>query len=192
MKSFANITTWILHPVTLTIPAVYLIVFNSTGDTGSSLYWTFVSLIFSLVLSLFVMIGVKRGFFNNLDVSNRSQRVILYPFVIGIVILFSLLVFALRGPWALITAGTFFICALVILDIINTKIKASVHVAAVTAIVVGIIYLYKGYSFFLLALIPLVAWARIVEKRHTLNETIVGAVCGMVLTVIAIFIVQLL
>lgn len=192
MKSFANIITWVLHPVSLAIPAVYLIVLNSTGNHKSSLYWTFVALIFSLILSVFVLIGVKKGFFNNLDVSNRSQRVILYPFVIGIVIVFSLLVFVFRGPWALITAGTLFTLALLILDIVNMKIKASVHVASVSAIVIGIIYLYRGYSFLLLLFVPLVAWARIVEKRHTLKETIVGAVCGITLTVIAIFIVQLL
>jgi len=39
-------------------------------------------------------------------------------------------------------------------------------------------------------LVPLMAWARIVEKRHTLKETIVGGAMGVIFSFIAIYIVQ--
>lgn len=190
MLFFANTLTWILHPIVLVIPAVYLLTFNATGQTNTAIYWTLVSIIFSAIVSAFVLVGVAKGFFNNIDVSNRKQRVILYPFSVAVVLLFALYVYINNGPRILILAAILFVVALVTLDIINTKVKASVHVASVSALIMGIIYLYGGVSYLLLLLIPLVAWARIVQKRHTIKETIVGAICGIVLTITAINIVQ--
>ncbi|MDO8269612.1 MAG: hypothetical protein Q7T54_03015 [Candidatus Levybacteria bacterium] len=190
MILFANILTWILHPVVLTIPAVFLLTYYSTGSTQTSYYWTFISLIFSGLVAAFVLIGVKKGFFNNIDVSNRRQRVILYPFVISVVLLFAFFIYSQGGPVNLTMGAILFVVALIILDMINRKIKASIHVASVCAIITGVIYLYGGVTYLLLLLIPLVAWARIVKKRHTPQETIVGAVCGILLTVIAVNIVQ--
>lgn len=191
MKFLANGITSILHPVTITIPGVFLIVYSSTGNFHSAFYWSLLSLVFSAFVSLFVLFGVKKGFFNNLDVSNRKQRVILYPFVIVTVFLFALAVHFLRGPFTLIVSSFLMVFSLLILDAINSKIKASIHVAAVSSLVVGVVYLFGGASYLLVFLIPLEAWARIYEKRHTLQETIVGAVSGIVLSVFAIFIVQL-
>ena len=92
MKLLANIVAYTLHPVTLTLPAVFLIVYTSTGNFNVALYWTFLSLVFTGIVSIFVLLGVKKGFFNNFDVSNRRQRVVLYPFVIAIVLSFAFFV----------------------------------------------------------------------------------------------------
>ncbi len=191
MKLFANVLTWILHPIVLTVPAVYLLTYYSTGNTNTALYWTLISFLFSGIVSGFVLIGVKLKFFNNIDVSNRKQRVILYPFAVAVVLLFAMLIYFQNGPSNLTLGAILFVIALVILDLINRRIKASIHVASVCAFFTGVIYLFGGYSFLLLLLIPLVAWARVIEKKHTPKETIVGAICGVGLTVAAITIVQL-
>jgi membrane-associated phospholipid phosphatase len=192
MKLFAKVINVILHPVALTLPGVFLIVFQSTKDTNEAFLWTFFSVIFSGIVSLFVLYGVKKGFFNNLDVSNRKQRIILYPFIIAVVILFIGFVYLMHGPSSLIKASVLIIAALLILDIINTKIKVSGHVAVVSSLVTGLVYAYGGAVFISILLIPLIAWARITEKRHTLKETVVGALCGIVLSLTAIYIVQFL
>lgn len=190
MKLLANIVAYLLHPVTLTLPAVFLIVYTSTFDFNLSLYWTFLSVVFTAIISVFVLFGVKKGFFNNIDVSNRKQRVILYPVVIAVVLLFAFFVFSQNGPRSLVYASCMFVAALIIFDIVNTRIKASIHVAAVASLVTGVVYHYGSIAYFLILLIPLMAWARIVEKRHTLRETIVGGVMGVIFSFIAIYIVQ--
>lgn len=192
MKSFAKVINVVLHPVIVTIPGVYLIVYKSTGQTQLALFWTFISIIFSSIIGLFVLYGVRKGFFNNLDVSNRKQRIILYPFIIAVVCLFIGFVYIVHGPSILMKTSALIIFALVFLDGVNTKLKVSGHVGVVSAFVTGFIYAFGGISFLSLSLIPLIAWARIIEKRHTLRETIVGATCGMGLTLIAIIVVQFL
>ncbi len=190
MKLLANIVAYLLHPVTLTLPAVFLIVYTSTSDFNLSLYWTFLSVVFTGIISFFVLFGVKKKFFNNIDVSNRKQRVILYPVVIAVVLLFALFVYFQNGPRSLVYASCMFVAALIVFDIVNTRIKASIHVAAVASLVTGVVYHYGSSAYLLVLLIPLMAWARIVEKRHTLQETIVGGVMGVLFSFIAIFIVQ--
>jgi hypothetical protein len=182
----------ILHPATLILPAVFLIVYKSAGDSHDAFLWTFISLLFSGAVALFVLIGVKKGFFSDIDVSIKSQRIILYPFVVAVTLLFTGFIYIFHGPTSLIVASILFVIALIILDVINIRIKASVHVASVAAIVVGIIYLYGGITFYLLAFIPLIAWARVHEKRHTIKEAIVGAACGIVFSMAAILVVQLI
>lgn len=190
MKLLANIIASVLHPATLILPAVFLIVYKSVNSYDSAFLWTVVSLVFTGFVAAFVLLGVKKGFFSDIDVSVKKQRVFLYPFVIVVTLLFIGVIYLFKGPSLLIIAGILFILAMIIMDVINIKIKASAHVASIAAIVTGIFYLYGGSTIILFALIPLVAWARIVEKRHTLKETIVGAGIGILLTVIAFFVVQ--
>ncbi len=191
MHKIANLVNFALHPIVLTIPSVFLLTYVATKNFQTSFLWTVFSLVFSGLISLFVVLGVKKGFFNNIDVSNRKQRIILYPFAIGIIILFSLSVVFFDGPKVLADAGIFFIISLAVLDLVNNKIKASVHVACLSAFVTGIVYVWGGPAFLLYLLVPLIAWARIIQKRHTLSETIVGAFLGITLTVVSIYIVQL-
>lgn len=191
MKLFSQIIGIVFHPVLLSLLGVYLIVHSSTQNFQVAVYWTIISTFFAFLIGIFVYIGVRKGFFNNLDVSNRKQRVILYPFAIFVIILFGIFVFIVKGPFVLIESCIVFTISLLLLDLINSKIKASVHVASVAALVTGIItiYGYKYIPFYLLVLLS--AYARIVGKRHTVNEAIVGAFCGILLTVIGIFVVQL-
>ena len=173
MKLLANILTWLLHPVALSIPSVFLIVMASTGNQLVALYWTFISLVFSSIISLFVLWGVKKGIFNNIDISNRKQRIIAYPVVIIVVCLFALTTYVFKGPLILIKGSALFIVGLIILDFVNSRIKASIHVASAAAFFTGLSYGYGGIFYLSLLLIPFVAWARIAEKKHTLRETVV-------------------
>lgn len=192
MSSIAKVINVLLHPIVITIFGVFLIVYRSTGQVQLAAFWTLVSLFFSGIIGAFVIFGVKKGFFNNLDVSNRKQRIILYPFIIAVVILFIVSVYFLQGPQILIITSLLIIAALIFLDMVNTKIKVSGHVGVLSAFVAGFVYAFGGISFLAFFLIPVIAWARITEKRHTLQETVVGAVCGIGITLLAIFVVQFL
>lgn len=192
MKQFAKVVTAIIHPVTLMVPAVFIIVYKNGESPSTAFVWTFIALLFSAIVGGFVLHGVKRGFFKDLDVSVRKQRIILYPFVIGVVFLFMILVLLAHGPKVLEYSSIIFMIALIILDFINRKIKASVHVAAISALVVGFIFIYGGWAILSLLLIPLVGWARVVLKRHTVKEVVVGAGCGIILSILGIVIVQLI
>ena len=90
----------------------------------------------------------------------------------------------LNGPKILFLAFFALLLGLIVIVIINKWVKASIHVATATAVLLFIGILYKGYYFLFLSLIPLLAWARVKTKEHTLPETIIGSVLGATLTLI--------
>ena len=190
MKLLASLITTILHPLVLALTAVYLIVFQETGDSRTAFLWTCISIIFAGIIAGFVLFGIKKGFFTNIDVSVRKQRIILYPFAAVVMAFFSFLIYSLKGPVSLFVGIIFFILALLVLDVINKKIKASIHVATVTALAVGLIEMFGVLFMPCLITIPLVAWARVLEKRHTVKETIAGGIAGSTLSIIGIFVVE--
>ncbi len=189
---FAKLVNIILHPVFLVSPAVYLIIIGTGGSVNIALFWSAIALGFVFFVSLYIFIGIKIGFFTNFDVSKREQRLYLFPVVIfcGVTFLFSLILF--NGPRSLFFALIYFLLSVALLALVTIKIKASIHVGSITAGIVSAIYFFGAEYMFLLILIPIMAWARIREKRHTLKETIVGFLLGLMLALFGIYSVQYL
>lgn len=188
----ANIVTGILHPLILALIAVYLLVFEETKNQMVALRWTGISIIFIGIIAVFVLYGIKKKFFTNIDISVRRQRVILYPFAAAIMVIFSLVIIATHGPKALLFGIILFIISLVILDLINKKIKASIHVASTAALAVGVVAAFGSIAYPVLLLPFFVAWARVVEKKHTPKETVAGYIAGTSLAVVSLIVVQYL
>lgn len=190
MILFARIVTTIFHPVVLVTPTVFLIILASGESVATAISWSGYVLLIVLLVSAYILIGVKRKIFTNFDVSKRSQRMYLFPVIIfaGVVYFLSLVYF--NGPSVLLGAILYFIFAIAILSFINLKIKASVHVGSVTAALVGLVYSFGISYIFLFILIPVMAWARVKEKKHTPKETLAGFIFGLVLALVSVFIVQ--
>lgn len=192
MKIFAQLINLVFHPVVLVSPVVFLIVLGSTNQFSDALFWALVSLGFVILISSYILIGMRFGFFTNFDVSKRQQRIYLFPAVIIAGLLYLLSIIYLKGPRELIISIVYFLVSVFVLAVVTLKIKASVHVGAITAGIVSTIYFFGSSYNFLLFLIPLMAWARIKQKRHTLKETIVGFLLGLLLAILGIFSVQYL
>jgi len=192
MLKIARFITFILHPMVLVSPAVFLIVIASGGGYYEAFLWTIVTLLFTLFVAGYILLGVKKGFFSNFDVSKRKQRIYLFPFVIATALIFLAVLFNFNGPKALLMAILYFVIALAILTVVNLRVKASIHVASLTAALVSASYLFGVLFYPFLIFIPVMAWARIIEKRHTLKETIVGFIMGTLLAIMGIIIVQYL
>lgn len=184
MMGFAKAVSFILHPVFVLSPIPFILVAKFSQDYSHALKWALFSYAFVLVVILFVIAGMMLGVFSNFDVSKKEQRPLLFSFSAFVIFcyLFSLLV--LHGPKILFLVVFAVIFGLIIFAIVNKWIKASVHLATATSVflVTGIIY--KGYFFLLLILVPFLAWSRIKMKEHTLVETIVGSILGIVITLI--------
>lgn len=190
MIILARLITFFFHPIILIAPSVFLIISATGGSLDEALLWSGVALIFIVLIAAYILIGIRRGLFTNFDISKRKQRIYLFPLVIvaGIIFLFSLIAF--NGPKSLLFAIIYFIISVVVLSLVTLRIKASVHVGGITVAIISAIYFFGNQYNLLLILIPVMAWARIIEKRHTLKETIVGFVFGFLLALIGIFSVQ--
>jgi membrane-associated phospholipid phosphatase len=72
------------------------------------------------------------------------------------------------------------------------KIKASVHVAAISGLLTSLIIIYKGYYILLLLLIFIIGWSRVKIKRHSVPEVVIGGILGSLLSLIMYFITRFL
>lgn len=181
-SSFAQIISFLFNPVLMLVFVPLLLVDKTTGHVIEALAWTGYTMIFLIAVSFFVIYGVHKKIFTDLDVSKRGQRPLL--FIVGICMtLFYLwgLTF-LDAPKILTVVTIGFIAGVLLLFVINTRLKVSFHVTTVSALLFALAIIYQGFYYVALLLIPLVAWARLKINRHTLPETIVGAVFGILLS----------
>ncbi|HSX09129.1 MAG TPA: phosphatase PAP2 family protein [Candidatus Saccharimonadales bacterium] len=180
--AIAQIISFLFNPILLLVFVPLLLVYKSTGNIVSAFIWTVYTMIFLLALVFFIIYGVHKKIFTDMDVSKRTQRPLLFIvcLVMGLLYLWGL--YFLNGPKILMVIVIGLMISVLLASLINLKIKASIHVATVSALLFALAIVYQGYYYIALLLIPTVAWSRLTIKRHTLPETIVGGCFGILLS----------
>ena len=129
--------------------------------------------------TLYVAWEVRMGRITDFHMSKRSERV--GPFVVslGCGMAAWILCWGLGAPKDFVAPVLALLLQTLVLFVITLFWQISVH-TAVTASLVTFAFMVVGplaASFFLL--VPLVAWARVYLGRHTVPQTIVGALVGV-------------
>jgi len=184
MKLIAQLLSLISNPLLMSIPAPFLIIYHASKDHFYAMKWSILSFFFIIAIALFVFYGVWKGYFSNFDISKREERKPLFIFLSIMTAIYFNIVILFGGHPVLIVAVLGFSIGILLTAVVNSFIKASIHVAIFTACVLSIAILYgENYLYGILA-IPLVAWSRVYTKRHTFSEVIVGGAIGSVFTLI--------
>ena len=184
IERVAQIISAIFHP--LILPAIaftILIAADPANDLSRKLIIGTVALIFSVVLVPSYIFWLKsRGIVESTDIIIRQQRI--NPLAIAITSYFVgfLLLKVLQAP-ALVQGLMFcyFTNTLLVLLITNWW-KVSIHTTAVSGPLTALIYQFGNVVLPFLVLIPLVGASRLILKRHTIAQVIVGAAIGVFLT----------
>jgi len=189
-KKIAEIISLILNPLVLLMPVPFFLVFEKTDNLIRSLAWAGISTFFIFLYLLLIIVGIKFRIFSDLDVSKREQRPVL--FLVGLFLAISYLVFLFlfHAP-GILQIGTFaLISGLFVIGVVNMFTKVSGHLAVLSAFLTFAV-LVEGWRFLAgFVLLPLLAWARIKTKNHTLSQTILGSIIGILTTVIIYVIVK--
>ena len=154
--------------------------------------WTFFTAAFLLIIGLTVLFALKKGYFTDLDISRREQRPLLFLLLSVFSILYFCVLFYFDGPLVLFISlgGIFF--SILVFAFINTRVKASIHVASISALIFSFSILYSGVFFLFLFLIPLIAWSRLFLKKHTAEEVLVGGVVGILIPLVIFLVFKVL
>ena len=187
IKRFAKIVSFFLGPSFTLFPIPYILVSKFTHSSAYALKWTLFSYVFVVAAAFSVSLGVLFGVFTNFDVSKREQRPLLF-FLLGLIMLLYFLSIIVIGAPKVLFFGIFALMgSLLILFMVNKWIKVSIHMAVLVSVLILISLAYKGYLFLFL-FVPLLAWARVKAKEHTILEVIYGGVLGIMLTFVIYFI----
>ncbi len=187
---FASIISVLSNPLLISIPLSYSLVLRSNGQVLYAIEWTLISLFFASIVGLFVIYGVKKGFFSDFDVSKREERTRLFVFAAMVSVVFLATVLSTNGPRVLLFGVASLLLGIILADLINQKIKASIHLAVFSSFSLVMGFLYGGIFWILILAAPLVAWSRIKLKKHEPLETLVGSLVGIIIVLILYFIVK--
>ena len=181
-KFIAQFISSVVNPLLILAVLPYLLVIKATGDASKAYFWTVFSLVFIFIVAVFILIGVEKKYFSDLDVSNRKQRPLLYYFAIATAAVYLGFLYFLKAPEILFIAlfGVFF--GLISMEFINRITKASLHTATVSAFTTALTLGFGPIYLFSFILIPIVAWARIKTHNHTKRQTLIGSCMGILIT----------
>ena len=171
---FSNIISNVLNPLfSLLIFFAFYSYYNSNGD------FNIINFLLPIVIVIIPIFGwifwnVKKGNYTNMDVSNRKQRNSLYLFNFFIISIYIAALFYTKQYFHYILIILFLLVLLVVMFISNFFIKSSMHTSFNIFVSALFFTLHPIYGFVWLFLTILVAISRVILKRHTVKEVIMG------------------
>lgn len=182
---FARIVSNILAPSTISLPFVLLVAFYRASDQLAAIAYAFIAFFFLCVGPLiYVVIGVRTGRLSDLDISRRSERA--GPFLFGIISVGAgLLVLSLvHGPKDLVTALILTAISAVFMMVTTLWWKISIHASSMAGAATMLTALYGIVLLPSFLLLILVSWSRVVLRRHTIAQVVVGSLLSIFLSLL--------
>jgi len=98
------------------------------------------------------------------------------PLVVACIsyIICFIILYILKGPLFLKSIFAVIIVSTIILTIITYFWKICLHTSGITFMVITFIILFGKWMLLMILLIPLIGWARVRIKKHTVNQVILG------------------
>lgn len=178
----AAIISFVLNPMFILLLLPFFLVQKTTNSFVSATWWTGYTAFFLLILGSFMIYGVRKGIFTDMDVSRREQRPLIFSFGLILAAVYIGGLYLLKSPLILKVVAIGIMIGTIIVSFVNTRIKASLHIATFAALLMGLSLGYGAHFLVLYLFLPVLAQSRISLKRHTLTEIIVGGILGSLIT----------
>lgn len=183
-RDLAKIVSTIFNPF-LTALALFAILAHATA-TGTFEFWRllFISTFFTSLgpmLYVFWLYGTDRV--SDLDMSVRHERESVFSAFALFYLLGTIALWVTHAPKILTAALAGYTLSTLVVQYITRYWKISTHALGIAAPLVALTVLYGKQTLPFLVLIPLVGWARVYLKAHTLAQVIAGTLLAIVSTV---------
>jgi len=175
----AKIISMVSSPLYLFLPLVLIILGSTHLDGHDRLMWGLMLAIFLGFLPFATLwLGLKRGSISDIDFTIREERT---PYLLAIIFFWSsaaLITLMLDGPqlvFVLILTG---IGISLMILLINFFWKISNHTLFFSAAVFFAGRIFSRHYLWFLIFLPVIAWARYAQRKHTMCQLIAGALLG--------------
>lgn len=171
MKLFATILSKLFEPM-VSVAVILLFAFLQSGVSWpATLLW----LVILIGPPAAMRVWARRNLGLDWDIKNRRRRILPATILLLILLYDLVLVHYFAPAFVFRLFRFFFIWMLGFLMITAWVTKISGH-TAVSALAVGFILLWYGWGWWpVLITVPLVAWARVIRRDHTVGQVIAGA-----------------
>jgi len=189
LKKAAQVVSFAGNPL-ITIPLMVEILLLRYGSPKIILEMSIVVGSLMIIALAWIAFQYKKGSYSDFSVSDRRQRFSLYLFIIPLVFIVSY-VFQLTGqPEYVYKAFLMGGILMTISYLSNFFIKSSLHSSLNTYLGCAVLLVNSTLGMAVLLLTILIAWSRIILKKHTLNEVISGITIGVIAS-IGLFIITM-
>lgn len=185
---FAGMVALIAHPVIIGTLGLLLVVMTTIPSrTDQLIYLATLVLITFVPAALYLFVLFKGNVSEMLELIDREARLVPYILMIVGAVAAVILLSQLNAPRAIFVMTLVLLANEVVLGTINFWTKVSIHTATATFTALTLGYLINPAWYALIFLVPLIAWARVYRKRHTINQVIGGTFFAALVTTVVIF-----
>ncbi len=182
-ESFASLVALVTHPIVIGTLGLTTVVMQSvTGLSQQLFYLVLLTIITFLPAAFYLFVYFKGDIGEMLELIEREARLIPYILMIigalGAIIVLD----RLNAPRPILVMTLVLLANEVILGTLNFWTKVSIHTATATFTSLTLGYLVSPYWYSLVFLVPLIGWARVSRKRHTLQQVISGALFAAIIS----------
>lgn len=180
----AGIISVILDPL-VEAPLLLAILFL-TKSTSPAWLLALVVLIDTLVPVAFWAYGLKKGFISDWETSVRQERHNLNLLCL-LVTTANVFIFYLFNDLFLLKVFLVFMILMVVYTLITFFWKISGHMTANTAFYLALNFFFDWRYWWLVFLLPMVAWARLVRNRHDVWQLLGGVILSSLVVLCGAF-----
>ncbi len=187
-KRIANLTSNILNPFLVSLIIILLLSFESTSSTLDGLKWSLILIAISILPVFSVVVYLAHN--DRLDgvfISTRRQRTNIYWLAGACASAGCIILLYYGAPTILVAVFVAGLSAAVIFMCINLWWKISLHTAFITASVTVLVILYGWIAVVTIVLVPLMSWARIELKHHSLAQVATGTLLSALIVVVVFY-----
>ncbi len=178
-RDLARILSTVFNPF-LTALALFIILAHATARNTVDFWWLLLLSTFftSLgpMLYVFWLYGTDR--ISDLDMSVRHEREAVFGAFVVFYLLGTIGMWIAHAPRLMIASLAAYTVSTLVVQYITRYWKISTHALGITAPLVVLTLLYGNVTLPFLVLIPMVGWARVYLKAHTVMQVIAGALLG--------------
>ena len=184
-RDLARILSTIFSPF-LTALALFVILAHASARGTLDFWWLLgISTFFTSLgpmIYVFWLYGSDR--ISDLDMSVRHEREAVFGAFVIFYLLGTVVMWATHAPRLMIAAMAAYTLSTLVVQYITRYWKISTHALGITAPLVALTLLFGNQTLPFLVLIPMVGWARLYLKAHTLLQVLAGATLGALSTVL--------
>jgi len=192
INSLAKWLSDIFNPVVGGIFIIGVLMVRILPTVGQALLWLGITVAITAIPTLlYVLYLVRVGYLIDIHMPERDKR--LKPIVVIVAwLVISLGILKLiHVPDAMLFMLTAVILQVVVLGIITPLWKISFHSATIMGVATITILLRSPLMWFVIVLVPLIGWARVRLKRHTVMQVIGGYAAGLIVATVALHVLRL-
>jgi membrane-associated phospholipid phosphatase len=178
-SDLARIFSTVFNPF-LTSFALFVILAHAFG-TGPIGFWEllFASTFFtSIGPMLFVLWLYATDRITDLDMSRRQEREAVFSAFVVFYLAGTIALWLLHAPPMLVASMAGYAASALVVQLITRYWKISTHALGITAPLVVLLVLYGREPIPFLVLIPIVCWARVYLRAHTVTQVVAGCALG--------------